>query len=65
MASFRNDFWRHVLDSAAVGEGPVAVVDAFLAEAEINELDVPLRVQHDIFGLQITEDDPKMMKMPY
>ena len=49
------DLRRHVLDGAAEGVGDGLLVDGLLAEAEVSQLDVAVRVQQDVLGLQVSE----------
>ena len=49
--------WGHVLDGATEGlcEGPAVLED--LAEAEVDEFDVSVLVEHDVLGLEVSVDD--------
>lgn len=48
-------FWGEVLGGAADGEG--AEVVELLGEAEVDEFGEAVGVDHDIFGLEVSEDD--------
>ena len=50
------DLGRHVLDGAAEGVGDGLLVDGLLAEAEVSQLDVAVRVQQDVLRLQVSEN---------
>ena len=49
------DLRRHGLDGAAEGVRDGLLVDGLLAEAEVGQLDVAVRVQQDVLGLQVPE----------
>lgn len=55
--------YLHVLNGAAESVRHDAVVDVLLAQAEIGELHVALRVQQNVLRLQITIDDAQRVQM--
>ena len=53
----------NVIRSAAECPCLVAVIDPFLAEPKVGNLDVALGVQHDIVQLEVTVDDTPLVEV--
>ena len=56
-------FGRQVLRRAAERRRRDVVVDAFLGQAEICEFDVPVRVQQDVLGFEVSIHDAKRVQI--
>ena len=49
--------WSNVVWSTTEGPGLPSVQDAFLAESKVCNLDVAVRVEHDVVQLEVTVYD--------
>lgn len=60
---FDDHLRRHVLDRAAKGRGQLVASAEDLAEAEIDEFDVAVGVEHDVLGLEVAIDDVEAVEV--
>ena len=58
-----HDFGGHVLDRPAEGGGEGRVVLENFTESKVDELDVSLGVEHDVFGLEVPVHDVEVVQV--
>lgn len=56
------DLGSHVLRSADEAESPVLILLHLLASSHVNQLEVAISADHDIFGLEVSIDDALLME---
>ena len=63
MALFGNYFWRHVFYSAAICVSSGSVLDSFFAQAKVDQFDVSVSAEENVFRLQIAKNDAELVKI--